>query len=236
MRTLSAIDLEDYFDRVVSDRYDFPSFKIGARIAVVERVIELAERAIPSFQAKAISEAHIDLAKYKYIYSGSDITDWKESLRTETTEIIPTAFHSSSVIMMTAAHEQCLTDLSNYIERRCTATEVFALLGGKAAIMLPPVDRLKLMAQMKSIGDVPTRQGIKALQHVRNSIAHASGILTGDTPQRVSALRQLATSRSGISIEGERVVVSIEFLRGSMSCIVEQLNVAMQAVVARYPS
>ena len=108
---LSAVDLEDHWDRVVADTHGFPSFAIGARIAGVERVFALAEEAIPYFQSKAIAAAHTDLARYRSIYSESDLRYWKSSLEVELQATIPSAFHSSSVFMLTSAHEQSLYDL-----------------------------------------------------------------------------------------------------------------------------
>ena len=232
---LTSIDLDDHWNRVLADPHDFPAFEIGARVSSVERVFVLGEDAIPIFQSKALTAAHADLARYKDIYEAADLRDWRRALDNELQVTIPSAFHCTSVFMLSAAKEQSLRSLVGYIDRRRpSAVSAEAMAQGR----LPAEDPLKTLCRklnLPALGDSRLRAALRMLSDVRNTLAHAGGYVHSEGAERRERLLRVAATESGVMVEGGRLIVGRPFLGASLSAVVELLNLAMSAVASALP-
>jgi len=209
-----------------------PTWAIMERLNGLRAYHDLLDEYVPLMQRQTILRATATARRL------SESEKWEADHAVKTAqwvadEVIPVHFLNAHLLAVTAALEQSLAEIADFIQKREGSKLRLTDLKEQATLK-----RFIKYIEIVSRKDLSLRPehllGVEDAFRVRNAIAHGGGELRLQSDQRQKDLEQLVAKDIGLEIAAGRLRVSGRFLRNSLGCAEGLLGSAVHHIEVAY--
>jgi hypothetical protein len=226
--------MPDTFVHRLFDDPAFPSLEIAVRFVSLGRYLELLLEFVPHIQDQTLLRFKAEIERRAGTLLPEDLVDEIDHTKSVIEHLIPLNFYGAFVLALFAALERSILDIARYVkERENSALSVADLREQNTVKRLT----LYLRTLLRQPIDIPQEVAdeVRALQLVRNVLAHASGSLADQPKDRIDELRRIVQSRDDLRIEGNGLVIYAQYLSKGLAAVDTYLDALLSQVDVNYP-
>jgi hypothetical protein len=226
--------MPDHFLHRVFDDPAFPSLEIAVRFDSLRRYLEQLLEFVPHMKGQTLVRFAAVFERRKAVLSPEDLADEIAHTKSVVEDQIPVSFYGAFVLTLFATLEQSIQDVAKYVRASEKSPLTISDLREPGTIK-----RLQLYLQTllrEPLAVAPSLAAdIRALQLVRNALAHANGALSGMPEKRIEELEQVVRHSPDLKIENFTLVIYAQYLTRSLEAADTLVEALLQQVDKHYP-